>query len=139
MVLLSPALERFRSGHGGADVSRPTTFRVIEQRCSEPTNVFTVEIGPSCPYFEGHFPARAILPAIAQLELVRQLYRRTGPPTAWVAEIEHLRLSRAISPGEVVTVTLEAARGNGRTSFRIERSDGVISQGTLRWGEEVVR
>jgi 3-hydroxymyristoyl/3-hydroxydecanoyl-(acyl carrier protein) dehydratase len=96
-----------------------------------------VEISRDCPFFEGHFPGRPVLPAIVQLVLVARVRREWTDVEAHISGVEHFRLYRPIGAGERISVTLATA-GEGRSRFTIDGPGGVVSRGVVTWagGEE---
>jgi hypothetical protein len=87
-------------------------------------------LAPAIVYFQGHFPAFPIAPAVAQIDwAVRLAARHLGLPTASAPEFR-VKFRRMMLPGTRVTLSLRLA---GPGSFRFEYRDGleVLSSGTI--------
>jgi 3-hydroxymyristoyl/3-hydroxydecanoyl-(acyl carrier protein) dehydratase len=107
-------------------------FRIAETARTSDGIECRVDIPHDCPFFEGHFPGRLVLPAVAQLVLVAQVYRDLVAPDAYVSEVERFRLYHPIGAGERISVTLAAA-GEGQSRFSIGGPEGVVSRGVVTW------
>jgi predicted hotdog family 3-hydroxylacyl-ACP dehydratase len=94
----------------------------------------SVEVAAASPWFDGHFPGRPVLPAIAHLALAHRLHRAGGGPGE-LARIEALRLSGPVGPGELLRAALAAADGAGRRAFTLAREADrtPVSRGVLVW------
>ena len=92
----------------------------------------TVAILRDCPFFEGHFPGRPVLPAVVQLVLVAQVHRDRVDANACISRVERFRLYRPIGAGERISVTLTAA-GEMRSRFVIGSTEGVAGRGVVTW------
>jgi predicted hotdog family 3-hydroxylacyl-ACP dehydratase len=80
-------------------------------------------------YFEGHFPGRPILPAVAELALVaRALDNRP------VRAIPFARLRQVVSPGETLNL-VRHEEGDDRVRFELTRGGALVANGTLVFGE----
>ena len=110
-----------------------TPFRVVDERTDGDAAVFTVVVPEDCPFFDGHFPGRPVLPAIGQLVLIERLHLLRQASHAGVSEIENLRFVRPVAPGEMLTVKLDEEAGGSRTRFEIRGEGGTVSRGVLRW------
>jgi 3-hydroxymyristoyl/3-hydroxydecanoyl-(acyl carrier protein) dehydratase len=106
-------------------------LRLLEERSDGRVGRFTIEVGSASPFFDGHFPGRPVLPAVAQILLVERLCRRAGAPRGRVAGIEALRLLRPVAPGDVVAVRIDWAGGGALVRFEISDARGPISRGSL--------
>ena len=111
-----------------------TPFRVVDERTDGNAVVFTVVVPEDCPFFEGHFPGRPILPAIGQLAMLTGLVRRVTGSTVSLTGVDGLRFSRTVLPGDRVEVRLEAPRAGGTARFEIRRDEAPVSRGTLLFG-----
>jgi 3-hydroxymyristoyl/3-hydroxydecanoyl-(acyl carrier protein) dehydratase len=109
-----------------------TPFRVVDERTDGDSAVFTVVVPEDCPYFDGHFPERRILPAIGQLAIVEGLVRRVSGSSATLAGVDGFRLSRQVSPGDLVEVRVAASRDGQTAAFEILCEGARVSRGKLR-------
>jgi len=93
-----------------------------------------VVVGSDSRFFDGHFPERPILPAVAQLTLVEVLLRRCCGDAARIAALERLRLLAVVQPGDRLLVRLAPAPAGDRSArFEITCGTTRVSDGTLRW------
>jgi len=88
------------------------------------------EAGRADPAFDGHFPGRPILPAVALLaEVMDALERATGTESRdW--KLESAKFASPVGPG-----TRLAIRGHegssGRVHFEIRAGDRLVASGAL--------
>lgn len=65
-------------------------------------------LAADCPWLEGHFPGRPILPGVVQVgwaaEYAAQLVARDGPPM----QLQRIKFKRPILPGAHLTLVLTA-------------------------------
>ncbi|MDR3304336.1 MAG: hydroxymyristoyl-ACP dehydratase [Treponema sp.] len=90
-------------------------------------------IPSDCEYYDGHFPEIAVLPAVAQFELViRFAAKYLGTPIA-VRRIKRIKFSDIIWPDSTVRLHLTYNAEAGLLTFKITRrdSDDVHAQGTI--------
>jgi 3-hydroxymyristoyl/3-hydroxydecanoyl-(acyl carrier protein) dehydratase len=109
-------------------------FDVIAGSDGEPA--IDVVVGETSRFFTGHFPGRAILPAVAQLVLVEELARRSLDPRARLRTIEHLRLLRPVYPGARLSVRLHVPRAGAPVRFEIDQGTTRASEGAFRWATD---
>lgn len=84
-------------------------------------------------FFEGHFPGRPVLPAVAQLALLDVLLRHLHGREARIVELVQYRLLSPVLPGEEVQVHLHPSPPGAVAAFELERGDARISEGRIRW------
>ena len=89
----------------------------MDERTDGDTVVFTVVVPEDCPFFEGHFPGRPVLPAIGQLAMLTALVQRVTGPSVSLTGVDGFRLSRQVLPGDRVEVRLEALRAGDTAAF----------------------
>jgi len=110
-------------------------FPLIESSADTDGWNYVVRVPDDSRFFEGHFAARSVLPAIAQLELITRLYRLAIGERASLRGIEILRLLRPVGPGETLRVSLSRPDDDRRQRFTIRGADDIVSRGTLTWAE----
>jgi 3-hydroxyacyl-[acyl-carrier-protein] dehydratase len=94
-------------------------------------------IGAESPLFAGHFPARPLLPGVAQLALVT--WALSAGAERVCREIEALRLRALVHPGDTLEVRItgpdEAAmtEPEGMLRFSIRRGEEVVTRGSGQW------
>lgn len=110
-----------------------------------------LEIPASGPLFEGHFPGRPILPAVALLDRTVRALAGTAAPAGATAlrGIANLRLRRPVLPGDVLDVetpdrvapllvaqgpAAPGAAGLGRIRFDVRRESERVSDGVVLFG-----
>ncbi|MCH7779895.1 MAG: beta-hydroxyacyl-ACP dehydratase [Acidobacteria bacterium] len=119
-----------------AELSPSAPFRVIDERTDGGAAVFTVVVPEDCPFFEGHFPGRPILPAIGQLAMLTGLVQRVTGSAVSLTGVDDFRLHRQVLPGDRVEVRLEAPRAGSTARFEIRRDGAPVSRGTVRFAVE---
>lgn len=111
-------------------------YTLLATRESGPGFAFDVAIPAESRYFEGHFPGRPVLPAIAQIDLVSRLVRAVLEDGGRPAGVPSLRLLRPIGPGARIAVELSRPDSTGRLAFSLSESGVPAAAGTLRWSPE---
>jgi len=85
------------------------------------------------PFFNGHFPGFPLMPAVAQIEMIRDLLEKHADWNTTIAGGSGLKFSGRIQPNDRLTIRLQR-RPSGDISFSIENSNAVVSKGTLQTG-----
>lgn len=117
-------------------MSGSTPFHVVGEHADGEASVFTLAVPEDCPFFEGHFPGRPVLPAIGQLAILTALVRRVAGAPVSLTGVDGLKLSRQVLPGDRVEIRLQSPMPGGKMAFSIRRDGDLISRGTLRFAEE---
>jgi predicted hotdog family 3-hydroxylacyl-ACP dehydratase len=84
-------------------------------------------------YFEGHFPGRPILPAVALLALVVEALARESRRAVPLRAIPFARLRHPVAPGDRLALAARS-RGSDRVSFEVRRDDARVANGELGFG-----
>jgi 3-hydroxymyristoyl/3-hydroxydecanoyl-(acyl carrier protein) dehydratase len=91
-------------------------------------------IPSSGPLFDGHFPGRPILPAVALLDRTVRLLAAAGARPA-LRGIPSLRLRRPVAPGDVLDLVAPAPAPDGRARFEVRRAAESVADGVVLLGE----
>jgi 3-hydroxyacyl-[acyl-carrier-protein] dehydratase len=83
------------------------------------------------PVFDGHFPGRPVLPAIAHLAVAAQALAAVTGREASISAVPFLRLRRPVAPGDVLDVSISRPAADGSISFDIRRGEEWMSSGFL--------
>ncbi|MFY2564326.1 AMP-binding protein [Corallococcus terminator] len=113
--------------------SRRPPLRVLEHTVDRA--VLSVETPASLPYFKGHFPEKAILPGVAQIEWALQLGRElfTLPPE--FLRMEAVKFQQLIVPGTLLTLELTWTQAKGSLQFKFTSEAGTHGSGRIVLGE----
>jgi 3-hydroxymyristoyl/3-hydroxydecanoyl-(acyl carrier protein) dehydratase len=124
--------------NGGPDERCDEAFcdvKLVEKTESpgKKTAIFELGMEADCPYFQGHFPGFAVLPAVAQTDIAVRLADRAFGTGLLVERIKRVKFSAFVLSGAVLRITLEYAVDKNRLSFKIStpEADKVFSTGTL--------
>jgi 3-hydroxymyristoyl/3-hydroxydecanoyl-(acyl carrier protein) dehydratase len=82
------------------------------------------------PAFEGHFPARPILPGVIVLaEALAAIEKATAKPAArWL--VESAKFLSPVEPGESLTLS-HASQPSGAVRFEVRAGSRVVAHGVL--------
>ena len=83
-------------------------------------------------FFQGHFPGKPILPAIAHLAILTQIHRLGSGKNLSISIVKFLRVYQPIEPGETVSISISEPKEN-TTQFRFHREGTLVSRGTVNW------
>jgi len=113
--------------------SRRPPLRVLEH--TEDRAVLHIETPASLPYFKGHFPEKAILPGVAQIEWALQLGRElfTLPPE--FVRMEAVKFQQLIVPETLLTLELTWTQAKGSLQFKFTSEAGTHGSGRILLGE----
>ena len=82
------------------------------------------------PFFKGHFPDFPIMPAAAQIEMIKSLLQQTN----WNAIItggHGLKFTGCIQMGDTLAIRLQR-KSSGDISFSVENNAVLVSKGLLQ-------
>ena len=99
-------------------------------RAGSPPRGYPLSVAPDHPAFAGHFPGRAVLPAVVVLtEVLATMEAQTGRSLErWT--IATAKFLAAITPGESLTLS-HAATHSGAIRFEVRSVRGVVASGML--------
>lgn len=92
-----------------------------------------VFISPESDFFDGHFPAFKLFPAVAQIYLVDRFAKKYLGLEGFAKEIKRVKFPSPVMPGATVLLSLEQDLLSGTLSFSIcdsVQKDKVYSSGT---------
>jgi 3-hydroxymyristoyl/3-hydroxydecanoyl-(acyl carrier protein) dehydratase len=93
--------------------------------------VYHCVVTADMPFFNGHFPGMPIMPAVAQIEMIRALLEKHADWNTTIAGGSSLKFSGRIQPNDRLTIRLQR-RPFGDISFSVENKDAVVSKGILK-------
>ncbi|TQF17432.1 AMP-binding protein [Myxococcus llanfairpwllgwyngyllgogerychwyrndrobwllllantysiliogogogochensis] len=113
--------------------SRRPPLRVLEHTADRA--VLSIETPASLPYFKGHFPEKAILPGVAQIEWALHLGRElfTLPPE--FLRMEAVKFQQLIVPETLLTLELTWTQAKGSLQFKFTSEAGTHGSGRILLGE----
>lgn len=106
------------------------TPQLIDYAKEEKTWTFQVELAADCVYFEGHFEAFAILPAVAQIHIIDQLVREHVNATLQFAHMKQLKFVSPITPNTPLQIVVKEWKPQ-QFQFAFRSGDQAKSKGTL--------
>jgi 3-hydroxymyristoyl/3-hydroxydecanoyl-(acyl carrier protein) dehydratase len=87
----------------------------------------------SLEYFQGHFPAVALLPGVVQTGWAIQLARHEFAITAAFRALAGVKFMRVIQPGDAVSLELHCSGDRRELSFEYRCGGAVCSSGRARF------
>lgn len=93
-----------------------------------------IEVPPSSPYFEGHFPGQPVLPGVAQLDIVVDLLQRCLERDLDARALRQVRFRELVQPGDRLDVRLSRPDASGECAFRMETRGKLAASGRVRIG-----
>jgi 3-hydroxymyristoyl/3-hydroxydecanoyl-(acyl carrier protein) dehydratase len=104
---------------------------ILARRDAEGRTELDLEVPADNPWFEGHFPAMAILPGVVQIGWAAH-YAHTlhglGPD---VAALEQVKFKRPILPAARLTLQLKPDAAGGKLRYEYRDAEQNYSSGTL--------
>ncbi len=113
----------------------PTRLAVLERRREEGGWRARLSVLPAAAYFEGHFPGRPVLPAIAQLAILADALEQVLDRPVVLTHIDRLRLFHPVAPDEELVLEL-SAQGEATMAFSLQRGGRRVSEGFVGWAED---
>lgn len=102
-------------------------FREVESSAGER---YRWVVPADLPYFEGHFPGRPTLPAVAMIDFTLELVRRRpGFERAELGRLKAAKFTAVIVPGSEVEVTVTrdhsaSVQTSWKAEWRLDHGDG---------------
>lgn len=86
-------------------------------------------------WFEGHFPAFAILPGVVQIGWAAHFAHELHGLGPGVTVMEQIKFKRPILPGARVTLSLKPDAAAAKVRYEYKDAQHSYSSGTLQFGE----
>lgn len=113
------------------DPRRPP-LRVLQ---ASPTSAeLRLQIEPSLPQFDGHFPGHPVLPGVAQVDWAIRFGRELFALPPRFCALEALKFQQVITPGLTLSLTLTFKPESGQLSFKYESARGAHASGRVVFG-----
>ena len=107
------------------------SFDAVSQSGGGDVLVCHCTVTADMPFFKGHFPGLPLMPAVAQIEMIRALLEKHTGWNVTIAGGSGWKFSGRIQPDDKLTIRLQR-RPSGDISFNIENSDTLVSKGILQ-------
>lgn len=86
--------------------------------------------------FQGHFPAKKILPGVCQIQCVLSMLEAHGKKPVALKEVVLVKFFNPVSPGEEVSCQCKDVQNGGSSDFTVkavmQRGDQKVSEMKLR-------
>ena len=92
--------------------------RLLQQVDDPPQIIVDLSLPPELIFFEGHFPEKAILPAVSQIFMAEQLFKRYCPMPLRFIALKRLKFRRPIVPVKSIKLELSFNPDKSLLSFR---------------------
>lgn len=106
-------------------MSETTIIRISEFR-------FELQIYRRSAFFEGHFPAHPILPAVAHLFLLHHIMKLLLGQTVEIREIPRMHLLHPVRPGDRLTVDI-TPESSSALRFTVMKDRTTVVHGVACW------
>ncbi|HEX7964601.1 MAG TPA: hypothetical protein VF651_02680 [Gammaproteobacteria bacterium] len=107
---------------------------ILARRDADGRTELELEVGAGNPWFEGHFPAMAILPGVVQIGWAAHFAHALHGLGPGVTAMEQVKFRRPILPGARVTLELKPDAAKGRLRYEYRAGGESCSSGTLVFG-----
>lgn len=105
------------------------------RECSDARAVIDAWVPAALPCFEGHFPGRAVLPAVVQLhDVVLPAARAAWPDLAGLRRATRLKFRRLVGVDSALTLRME--RRDDTLTFTLDHGGDTVSSGMLAFAPE---
>jgi 3-hydroxymyristoyl/3-hydroxydecanoyl-(acyl carrier protein) dehydratase len=95
--------------------------------------VLALTVPGDCPWLEGHFPDRPVLPGVVQLRWAIGAAGLLWPAMTTVTGVANLKFSAPILPPAAVELTLVRDTSRNRLGFTFRQDGQVRSQGRVNF------
>lgn len=91
-----------------------------------------IHVPQDSPWFDGHFPAKPILPGVAQLGMVLDAISKARNRELKISNVRRVRFKRIIRPDDKLKIMAAPLKQEeGSYSFRIMIQDEVVCSGAM--------
>lgn len=102
-----------------------------QETISDDKAIFELELKPDLCWFGGHFPARPILPGVAQIHIASELAHHAWGFRPAGREMSRIKFRHVMQPGDHIVLLL-VRKGFDRLDFEYIRAEEVMAAGTIR-------
>ena len=94
------------------------THRLLKKTVEPPEVILELSLPAELIFFEGHFPEKAILPAVSQIFIAEQLFKEHFPFKLKFVALKRLKFRRPIVPVNQLKLELSFQPDKSLLSFR---------------------
>lgn len=116
-----------------ANPTEPSAPPVIDRVHDGDTAQWRLRVGGDCPWLEGHFPERPVLPGVVLLRWAIQAAGDTWPELDTVTGVSNLKFRNPVLPPAEVVLHLAFDASRRRIDFRYARDGKDCAQGRVRF------
>ena len=98
------------------------------------TIVADIVFPPESEWFHGHFPGDPLVPAVAQLVAVREVWSGAHARPCALTELKRIKFRAMVRPGDTLALAIGPQAGsNGLHSFRLSNGPELVVSGFVGW------
>ncbi|MBW2296112.1 MAG: hypothetical protein JRF32_00690 [Deltaproteobacteria bacterium] len=107
------------------------------ERCDDNKIRADIQVPPSSPWFDGHFPGEPVLPGLAQLGMVFDVIKKVAGGNLKIASVSRVRFKRIVRPDDLLKVIAAPLKRDVKAyTFQILIQDEQVSSGVIRFEKE---
>ena len=106
-------------------------FSILRLDSSANTISAQIRIEPSHPCLRGHFDGFPLLPAVSQLDLVRQLVEQPPARQSSVVAGKNIKFLELIQPEDIIDITIEKT-DSGAYRFVFQKNGSLTTKGEIK-------
>jgi 3-hydroxymyristoyl/3-hydroxydecanoyl-(acyl carrier protein) dehydratase len=107
--------------------------RLLQQMDEPPKVVLELSLPAELIFFEGHFPEKAILPAVSQIFMAERLFKHHCPVKLSFVALKRLKFRRPIVPVDRINLELSFNPDKTLLSFRYYDDQETKSTGHIQF------
>lgn len=108
------------------DTQKIFSFESIDTNDSPEKFSAKWSVSPDLPYFQGHFPDNPILPAIALLDLSKELLQLTLNKTIQFKSVGSAKFLEPIKPHDTLSIELSLSQKSLNWAGLFKNQDGLV-------------